>query len=257
MLPQDSSPEDRNAPADAAMTTASAASVDKQEPELPDFLDNPDRTDKLLFAALLLMGLWSLALIPLRAWLLSHPLAYTLMVGGYTSAVVSGANASVGNGHWLVFLLCTVIGAVKFMPIYWAMGRKWGTEFIDMSLQYMPRAHRIFRRAVDSESTKLLAGAVALIPVAYLPGPVPGTVVNAVAGLLRIRFWVMLAINVASILAVNGLMMWLGYGFGEQVLDVVEVINRYLLWITLWLIALMLFRAWRRNRTKAAGEPKK
>lgn len=225
----------------------------KPEPELPDFLSHPDRTDKILFAALLLMGLWSVVIIPLRAWLLTQPLAYTLLVGGYTSAVVAGANASIGNGLVVVYLLCSVIGAVKFMPIYWAMGRKWGTEFIDMSLEYMPRAHRIFRRAVENESPRLLAGTVALIPVAYLPGPVPGSVLNAVAGLLKIRFWVVLAINVVSILVVNGLMMWLGYTFGEQVLDIVNVINRYLLWITLALVAVAVFQARRRNRSGKKG----
>lgn len=227
----------------------------KEEPELPGFLAHPDRTDKILFAALIAMGLWSLVLIPLRAWLLSHPLAYTLMVGGYTSAVVSGANASAGNGHWLVYLLCSVIGAVKFMPVYWAMGRKWGTEFIDMSLQYMPRAHRMFTRAVESESTRMYGWTLALVPAGYLPGPVPNTVVNAVAGLLKIRFPVMLSVNVLSVLAVNGLMMWLGHRFGGQVLDVVDVVNRYILWITLGLIALMFFRGWRQNRKKQTAEP--
>lgn len=227
--------------------------TEQKEPELPGFLAHPDRTDKILFTALILMGIWSLALIPLRAWLLSHPLIYTLAVGGYTSAVVSGANASVGNGIWWIYLLCSVIGAVKFMPIYWAMGRKWGMEFIDMSLQYMPRAHRFFQRAVRNESPKMYAGTLAFIPLGYLPGPVPNTVVNAVAGLLKIRFPVMLAVNIVSILAVNGLFMWLGFTYGEQVLEVVEVINRYLLWITLGLVALMVFRAWRQNQKKAGA----
>ena len=239
------------------MNTSEQDTQKKDEPELPGFLTDPDRTDKILFVALLLMGLWSLALIPLRAWLLSHPLFYTLAVGGYTSAVVSGANASVGNGVWWVYLLATVVGAVKFMPIYWAMGRKWGMEFIDMSLQYMPRAHRFFRRSVRSESTKMYAGTLAFIPLGYLPGPVPNTVVNAVAGLLRIRFWVMLVVNVLTILAVNGLFMWLGYTYGDRVLDVVEVINRYLLWFTLGLVGLMVFRAWRQGKKQgSSGTPR-
>ncbi len=220
----------------------------KPEPELPKFLAEPQKMDIVLFVALLAMGIFSLCMIPLRAWLLTQPLAYTLIVGGYTSAVVSGANASVGNGQWWVYLLCTVVGAVKFMPVYWLMGKRWGMEFIDMSLQYMPRAHRIFRRAVNNESTSLYTWTLALVPAAYLPGPVPGTVVNAVGGLIKIRFLVMLALNVVSVLAVNGLMMWLGYSFGDQVLDIVNVINRYLLWITIALLVVVIFRARRQNR---------
>lgn len=220
-----------------------AGSAQKPEPELPSFLSNPGKMDIVLFVALMVMAVYSIAMIPLRAWLLSQPLAYTLLVGGYTSAVVGGANASVGNGVFWIYLLCTVVGAVKFMPVYWLMGKCWGMEFIDMSLQYMPRAHKVFRRAVEKESTSLYAWVIGLVPVAYLPGPVPGTVVNAVAGLIKIRFPLIFLWNVISILLVNGLMMWLGYTFGEQVLDVVNVVNRYLLWITLALVAIAIFRA--------------
>ena len=83
------------------------------EDNLPRFITHPEKADKWLLFALFAMGAFSLAMIPLRAWMLSHPAVYTLAVGGYTSAVVSGANASVGNGHWLIFLLGTVIGALQ------------------------------------------------------------------------------------------------------------------------------------------------
>lgn len=220
-----------------------AASPQKPEPELPGFLTNPGKMDIVLFAALMVMAVYSIAMIPLRAWLLSQPLAYTLLVGGYTSAVVGGANASVGNGVFWVYLLCTVVGAVKFMPVYWLMGRRWGMEFIDMSLQYMPRAHRFFRKALTNESGKTKAIILGLLPLGYAPGPVPGTVLNAVAGLLKVGLGAVLALNVLSVLAINGLFMWLGWTFGDQVLDIVEVVNRYLLWITLGLLALMVFQA--------------
>ncbi|MDO5374464.1 MAG: hypothetical protein Q4F10_13515 [Corynebacterium glutamicum] len=215
----------------------------KPEPELPKFLSNPERGDIILFIALIAMGIFSLCMIPLRAWMLTQPLAYTLIVGGYTSAVVGGANASVDNGIWWVYWLCTLIGALKFMPVYWLMGKRWGMEFIDMSLQYMPRFHRMFKKSIDSESTRLYAWIIGLIPLAYLPGPVPGTILNAVAGLVKIRFWIIMAWNAICVLSVNGLFIWLGYTFGEQVLDIVNVVNRYMLWITLGLLALMFFRA--------------
>lgn len=235
-------------PNDTEQTAPESAKQD--EPDLPKFLTNPDRADLILFVLLMGMALYSMAMIPLRAWLMTEPLYYSLLVGGYTSAVIAGANVSVGNGHFVVYLLCAIIGAIKFMPIYWYMGKRWGMEFIDMSLQYMPRAHRLFQRAVKSESPRTTAWTLALVPVAYLPGPVPGTIVNAVAGLLKVGLPLMLAVNALSIIVVNGLMMWLGYSFGDPVLDVVDVINRYLLWFTLGLLALVFFQAWRRSKKK-------
>lgn len=230
---------------------AEVVDAPKPEPELPKFLSEPEKMDIVLFVLLMVMAVYSICMIPLRAWLLTQPLAYTLLVGGYTSAVVGGANASVGNGVFWVYLLCTVVGAVKFMPVYWLMGRRWGMEFIEMSLQYMPRANRIFKGAVDKESPSMYAWVIALVPVGYLPGPVPGTIVNAVAGLLKIRFSVMLAWNALSILIVNGLMMWLGYTFGDQVLDVVNAVNKYLLWITIALVAIAIFRARKQTGKKS------
>ncbi|MFD5867350.1 hypothetical protein ACFWGD_01880 [Corynebacterium sp. NPDC060344] len=210
---------------------------------------NPEPLDKVLFVALMAMGVYSMALLAMRAFLLSHPMAYALMVGGYTSATIGGANASVGNGMWWLFLAATLVGALKFMPVYWLMGRRWGMEFIEMSLQYMPRARRFFTKALTKESGKTKATILGLLPLGYAPGPVPGNLLNAIAGLLRVGFWPLLALNVLAVLAVNGLFMWLGFTFGDQILEVVEVVNRYLLWITLGLLALMVFQARKKTST--------
>ncbi|AKK09124.1 putative membrane-associated protein [Corynebacterium testudinoris] len=248
-----SNPQDERDEQLEVTETSEAVEEPKDSSDFPSFISHPEKADIWLLFALFAMGVFSLSLIPLRAYLLSHPLAYTLLVGGYTSAVVSGANASVGNGLWLVYLLCTVIGAAKFVPIYWFMGKRWGMEFIDMSLQYMPRAHRFFQRAVSSESGKATALTLALIPAGYAPGPVPGNIVNAVAGLFKVRLWIVLAINVASILVINGIMMWLGFRYGDEVLDVVTIVNRYLLWFTLALLGVVFFRVWRQSQRKNAG----
>ncbi|MGP6173003.1 DedA family protein [Corynebacterium sp. A21] len=250
-MTQNDEPEQLRFPASPVNTDQVVAQAEKKsEPELPKFLAEPERADIILFVALLAMGLFSLGMIPFRAWLLTEPLAYTLLVGGYTSSVVAGANVSVGNGHFLVYLMCTVIGAVKFMPIYWLMGKRWGMEFIDMSLQYMPRAHRLFQKAVKSETSRTKVWTLSLVPLGYLPGPVPGTVLNAVAGLLKVKLAIVLLVNVTSILVINGLMMWLGFQFGDPVLNVVEMVSKYLLWVTLGLLAVVFFQAWRRSKKK-------
>lgn len=210
-------------------------------------MKNPEPMDKLLFALLMAMGVYSMAMLALRAWLLSHPLAYSLLIGGYTSATVSGANASVDNGDWWFYLAASLVGALKFVPVYWLMGKRWGMEFIDMSLQYMPRARTFFTKALTKESGKTTAVILGLVPLGYCPGPVPGTVVNAIAGLLKVGLGVVMAINALSVLAVNGLFMWLGHTFGDQVLEVINVVNRYLLWFTIGLLVLVVVKARRKK----------
>ena len=219
-------------PLDGAGDQPDAGQTKRGEPELPSFLKNPAPLDKALFVALMLMGVYSMALIAMRAFLLSHLLAYALMVGGYTSATISGAMRR-GTGHVVGTSRHPRRGAGSSCPSTGLMGRRWGMEFIDMSLQAMPRAHRFFRKALTNEPGKTKAIILAL-PLGYA-GPVPGTVLNAVAGLLKVGLGAVLALNVLSVLAINGLFMWLGWTFGDQVLDIVEVVNRYLLWITLGL----------------------
>lgn len=220
----------------------------EQAAEGPSFLKDPQPMDMVLIVLLLAMSVFSLAMIAPRGWFLTHPMAYSLLIGGYTSATVSGANVFAGNGHWWTYLLASLVGALKFMPIYWLLGRRWGADFIDMSLQYMPRARRFFTRALREESVKSKAITLGLLPLGYAPGPVPSMILNAVAGLLKVGFWFALVVNIASVLLVNGLFMWLGFTFGDQVLAVVETVNKYLLWVTIGLIAVLIYQARKQSK---------
>ena len=106
-------------------------------------------------------------------------------------------------------------------------------------------------RALNTENRKAVTGALAFLPLGYMPGPVPGNIVNAVLGILRVGFWPILLVNVLSVSVVNGVFMYLGYTYGEIVLDAVELISRYVLWITLALLAVMFFQMWRNSRKKS------
>ena len=228
---------------------AETRSDENRDVELPDFLAHPEPADRVLIFALLGMGIFSLAMIAPRAWFLSHPMVYSLVIGGYTSATISGANVFAGNGHWWLYLGASLIGALKFMPVYWLMGKRWGHDFVEMSLQYMPRARKFFNRALKNETGRSKAITLGLIPLGFMPGPVPANILNAVAGLLKIRFSLTMLVNVLSVLAVNGLFMWLGFTFGDQVLSVVQTVNKYMLWVTLALIAFIIFKARKKTAT--------
>ncbi|MDY5153672.1 membrane protein DedA, SNARE-associated domain [Actinobaculum suis] len=222
---------------------ALSKAAEAEEVQVPDFLANPQRTDIFLIGMLFVIFVFGIVLIPLRTWLLNHPWAYTLLVGGYTSSVLGGANASVGDGPWWGYWLCTLVGALKFMPFYYWMGRRWGMDFIDLSTQYTPRVQRLARRALASRRAQVFTSC--LVPVGYCPGPIPTSIVNGLLGFLRQRAWLTALLNICSLLAVNGVFIALGWTFGTEVLAVVQLINKYLLWFTLALIGLAFFQAWR------------
>lgn len=233
--------------------TAKADKAVDDGPALPEFLEHPKRMDIVLMILMLVIIVWGFAMIPLRGYLLSHPLAYDLLVGGYTSAIISGANASVGNGVWWVYLGANVLGAIKWVPVYWLMGTRWGHDFIDLSVQYMPRMKKVLRRILVKRSGRSIAITTALVPLAYAPGPVPANILNAVLGLFRLKLWTVLGINIASVLLVNGIFMWLGAIYGDTVLGVVEVISRYILWITIGLLVVVFFQAYRQAKRASAS----
>ncbi|WGH90435.1 hypothetical protein QDX23_09980 [Auritidibacter ignavus] len=222
----------------------------EEDLNLPEFLAHPTKVDIFLLIMLFAMAVWGIALIPFRAWLLTEPVAYTFLVGGYTSSVIGGAHASVGEGPWWMYWLFTLVGALKFVPFYYWMGKRWGMDFIDMSVKYTPWLKKMAHRAMTSTKAKGITGA--LVPLCYTPGPVPSNIINALLGLLRVSAGLMIVLNAVSVLAINGLFIWLGYTFGDQVLAVVEVVNRYLLWITLALIVVAIFHARRTMKRNAA-----
>ncbi|GAB3941062.1 DedA family protein [Corynebacterium tapiri] len=217
-----------------------------REPQLPAFLERPTRVDMVLMAGLMFMVVYGFVLIPLRGWLLTHPYAYTILGGGYTSAVVGGANASVGNGSVIGYVALTMLGAIKFQILYYFLGRRWGREFIDMSVSHSPRLKSAADKLVDGKHAS--AWTMGLIPLGYCPGPVPNTILNALLGVQRVPFWIFLALNLCSIAVVNGVMGYLGFIYGEPVLHVIKLVDKYLLWVTLALLAVLFFQVWRRQR---------
>ena len=248
-LPEAADSAQADDPAQEESATPSEADDDIQ---LPEFLEHPEKTDLFLLGMLFVICGFGVVMSPLRAWRTGHPWADTLLVGGYTSSIIGGANASVGDGPWWGYWLCTLVGVLKFMPFYYWMGRRWGMDFIDLSVQYTPRIKTLVRRAMGSSRAR--AFTTALVPLGYCPGPVPNSIINALLGLLRVPFWAMMAINVASVLVVNGIFVGLGWTFGTQVLSIVQVVNRYLLWITLVLIAIAVFQAWRNAKKTPKSE---
>lgn len=69
---------------------------------LPPFITRPKKEDIILWGCLIGITIISFALIPLRVWFLNNPEWYALIIGGYTSATLIGANSAVGGLERLI-----------------------------------------------------------------------------------------------------------------------------------------------------------
>jgi len=70
------------------------------ESGMPEFMYKPNKEDKKLWLLFLLMTLFGFATIPFRIWFINNPEWYALIIGGYTSSTILGAQQSQGDNSW-------------------------------------------------------------------------------------------------------------------------------------------------------------
>lgn len=207
------------------------------------------RTDLGLMGAILAVVALGLALRPLKPFLLaSHPVALEFLTGDLTAIGAAAAFARVGETSLWVVVVAGAAGMVKLDWLTWWTGRQWGEGIIRM-FTTSERALRFAGRANDL-SPRVIQAAVLL---AVLPG-VPTAVVYAMAGWAGMRLSTFLLLDLVGALVMSGLVAGLGYGLGQQAVDVVLLVDRYASSVSLAMIgtaaAIPLARRWwRRRRT--------
>ncbi len=205
--------------------------------------DHPmSRGDKLLVFSTLGLLAFMLVPIPLRPLLLaSHPVALSAVTGSTTAIGAGAAFARTGVGELWVVIVAGVFGKIKFDWLFWLAGRRWGGRIIAMWAPGEVAARIVARvRAWPSWALPLV------VVLAVLPG-VPAAAVFATAGLAGMRLVRFLVADAIGALALVGLVAGLGYGVGQQAVDVVLLIDRYALWISLALVVVVAFRVARRG----------
>lgn len=221
----------------SAGSTPPAAATD-----MPEFMAHPDKQDKLLWAAFIAVTIYGFALLPLKPFLLSHPWWSAALTGSRTGLVISGAHASVHGSSWLVPLVLGTLSAMKFMPLWWYMGRKWGREYIDLNV----KNYSWLEKRYDSFERFTLRWYPLLLASCYIPGnPLPSFILFLILGESGMRLGRFLLLSLPPIILVQGINVWLGWRFGEPVIEVVEKISKYTLWLTLALVAWILYKAYR------------
>lgn len=224
-----------------------------EDPRLP-WKGKPGRRDIACWVAFSFTGLYALVLLPLRPVLLgANPYLLAALGGSRTSAVTIGALAATGVGWWPLGLLLGTIGAVKFDPIFWWAGKLWGRGLIEIVAGRSARAARNADRA--ERLTKRFG--VAAILLGYVI-PLPSAVIYATLGATGMRLRTFLLIDVIGAASTRAIYIYLGYRIGQPAIDVVQVIAKYSLWLSLVLLAGVVISAIRQSvrRRSAAGRPR-
>ncbi|WP_165164627.1 DedA family protein [Corynebacterium qintianiae] len=209
----------------------------------------PTREDYWCLGWFAFVGVFGMAMIPLRAWLLGlDPPVMLALTGSRIGAASTGALASVGEAqNWLAYLLIGSVVAIKFDWIYWWAGKLWGRGMLDVQANQSKRAARNIAR-VEKWAVKL--GWLGIF-LAYLPIPLPiAFVVFVLAGMTGMPLWKFMLLNFVAKTAWSFIYFGLGWQIGEPVVFVLEQYARVANWIAIALVVVIMFTAFRNQSKK-------
>lgn len=142
------------------------------DPAMP-WRRKPTRADIACMAWLGFLGVFSMAMLPLRAWLLGAPERLPWLVGlmGSRSGTAAlGSVVRVGVDVPFIWpILLGTLSSIKLDWTYWWAGRLWGRGMIDVWAGQSPRSMRTYAR-VERWANKM--GWLGIF-VAYVPIPLP------------------------------------------------------------------------------------
>lgn len=238
-----------NEHSDAGQSDSSSEPVSpaNSDPALPSFLTHPGKVDRWLLTALGLITVYSLALIPLRAYLLlNHTFLYTLLTGSSLSVLSIAARTPDQPLLWAGLVTVAALSAVKFLVVYFFMGKYWGQAFLDWIFSsHTPLWYRKLEGFVQRHIYFCLF-------LAFLPfSPIPATILVAIAGIRRLKGWAIAGYVFLLALLLKCLYLYLGVTFGEEIKPVLMTIDRYMMQATLALMAYMFLVIWFKNRKKS------
>lgn len=239
-------------PDDGSATTEPDASSEAESKENPWAAIKPWQgkaagLDKLLLFIIIGVPLIYLGLMPLRPWMLVNaPVVQEFINGAKTSIVAAAAYARVGEiPLWLV-IVAGFIGMAKLDWAFWLAGRRWGDGVLRLFAQNERQLKRI------NQLKKIPNWALFLMTlISRCPG-IPGTLVYLVAGWTRMRLSLFLVADLLGCLIFTLIWTLLGYQLGEAAVDILKVIDKYALWLTLALIvgifAISFFKEYRKQK---------
>ena len=223
------------------------------DPRIP-WAGRPRPVDILLWAGIVLSGVYYWAMLPFRAPLVgTHPVVLELLSGSTEAIITAAAFARLGHGTLVVVLLAALPGLMKFDWLYWWAGRLWGERLITLLSGKRNRGHKYMNR-VRRWGRKFTWPAVVIAP--FLP--IPTAIIYAVVGWAGMRLVTFLILDAIGTLLWAGMLAGLGYALGHHAVVVAQEISHYGLWISIALVVVIVFFQVRsqRHMMRAAGKAK-
>lgn len=207
------------------------------DPRLP-WSGKPGKADIACWAAIVLSGLYYLAILPWRASLVgTHPVISELLNGSTESIVAAAAFARVGHGSLVLVILAAIPGLMKFDLIYWWAGRLWGEKIVLILSGGGKRGPRYLAR-VRAGGWRITWPLVVVAP--FLP--LPTTIIYVIAGVAGMHWVAFLVLDLIGELLWIGMLVGLGYALGHHAVVLAQEISHYSLWVTIGLVALVMGR---------------
>ena len=226
----------RTAHAEATAQAAGGPDRTWDDPRLP-WSGKPRRVDILLWAGIVLSGIYYWALLPFVAPLVgTHPVLLEVLNGNTAAIISAAAFVRVGHGSLVVVLLAAIPGLMKFDWLYWWAGRLWGERLIAILSGRRNRGGRYMGR-VQRWGRKFTWPAVIVAP--FLP--IPTAIIYVVVGWAGMRLVTFLILDAIGTLLWAGLLAGLGYELGHHAVVVAQTISHYGLWISIGLIVVIVF----------------
>lgn len=233
-------------PGGAAPGTPTEAAPEDPWDAVKPWQGKATRLDTILLVLIIGVPLIYMGLLPFRPWMLVNaPVLQEFINGAKTAIVAAAAYARVGEiPLWLV-VFAGFVGMAKLDWAFWLAGRRWG----DGILRLFAQNERQRKRAEKLKNIPNWALFLMTV-IARCPG-IPGTIVYLVAGWTRMRLSLFLTADLLGCLIFTLIWTVLGYQLGETAVDVLKVIDKYALWLTLAIIVgifvLSFYKEWQKQ----------
>jgi membrane protein DedA with SNARE-associated domain len=206
------------------------------------------RGDKALVATIFGVMVLMTLTIPLRPFLLAkHPVLLELVTGSLSAIGAGAAFARIGETSLWLVVLAGIVGMIKLDWLFWLAGRRWGARVLALFAPG-PWAARFVERLRTAEPWLVCLAVIA----GALPG-VPSVAVYCLAGLSRMRLVTFLIFDALGALVMVSLVAGLGYGLGQHAVDLVLLVDKYALWVSLAaIVGLTFVSSLRRSKAMTA-----